>query len=152
MMRTLEDILQRLELKYAFIDHDAPIRTAQEGAAMLGIEVGQTAPTLVLKTENGYYACILSGSRGRIQLDAVAKILGCNMLKMASAQEVEQVTGYGIGRVPLAGHNLPTILDRELFRYPSIYGGTGVETTTLKIKPDHLEKINKVVAYLPALR
>lgn len=55
----LKELLQQNDVDYEWISHDRPIRTAQEGAAMLGIEVGQTAPTLVLKSENGYMALIL---------------------------------------------------------------------------------------------
>lgn len=147
----LKELLQQNDVDYEWISHDRPIRTAQEGAAMLGIEVGQTAPTLVLKSENGYMALILSGSRGRIELKSVAELVGCSQLKMASPHEVEQITGYTVGSVPLAGHALPTILDRELYRHSSIYGGTGVGTNTLKIKPADLEKLNQVIAFLPAL-
>lgn len=150
-MDNLKKLLQQNDVDYEWISHDRPIRTAQEGAAMLGIEVGQTAPTLVLKSENGYMALILSGSRGRIDLRSIAERIGCSQLKMASPQEVEQITGCTVGSVPIAGHSLPTILDRELYRHTSIYGGTGVGTNTLKIKPADLEKLNQVFAFLPAL-
>ncbi|MEK4325694.1 hypothetical protein MKZ24_06375 [Paenibacillus sp. FSL R7-0297] len=42
---------------------------------------------------------------------------------------------------------LPYILDRGLFRYPFIYGGTGVPVSTLKLNPHDLEKLNQVVAF-----
>ncbi|OLN31696.1 hypothetical protein DSOL_2384 [Desulfosporosinus metallidurans] len=48
----------------------------------------------------------------------------------------------------MVGHNLPCVVDKRLFQYTSIYGGSGEETCTLKINPNALEKVNRVVATL----
>jgi prolyl-tRNA editing enzyme YbaK/EbsC (Cys-tRNA(Pro) deacylase) len=48
----------------------------------------------------------------------------------------------------LVGLALPHIIDRRLYRYSFIYGGTGEPTATLKISPAALEKMNQVVAWL----
>ncbi|WP_254611289.1 YbaK/EbsC family protein [Paenibacillus sp. JMULE4] len=66
---------------------------------------------------------------------------------MASPKEVREITGYTVGSVSIV-LSLPCIVDRGLFRYPFIYGGTGEPTSTLKIIPSALEKLNQVVAYL----
>ncbi|ACA44796.1 hypothetical protein FDC22_05605 [Clostridium botulinum] len=146
-MDNLKTILQEKEVQYKNIQHEKQIRTAREGAYYFGIEIGQTAPTLVVKSEKGYFAMIVSGSRGRVNLEKVSRIIGCNELKMANPKEVRQITGYTAGSVSLV-LSLPCILDRELFRYPFIYGGTGEPASTLKLAPNDLEKINQVVAFL----
>lgn len=143
----MKAILQEKEVQYEIIYHEKRIRTAQEGANYFGIEVGQTAPTLILKSEEGYFSMIISGSRGRINLEKTSGIVGCEQLRMATPKEVQQVTGYTIGSVSLV-LSLPCIVDRGLFRYPFIYGGTGDPASTLKIAPDALEKINEVIAFL----
>ncbi|MEF2246020.1 aminoacyl-tRNA deacylase [Paenibacillus sp. IITD108] len=146
-MDNLIAILQEEKVEFEIIHHDKPLRTAQEGANHFGIEIGQTAPTLFLKSEKGFFAMIVSGNRGRVDLDKVAEIIGCDQLKMANPKEVQQITGYTVGSVSLV-LSLPCILDRELFRYPFIYGGTGEPASTLKLAPAALEKLNQVVAYL----
>lgn len=145
-MDSLITILQEKEVHFEIIHHEKQIRTAQEGADYFGIEVGQTAPTLILKSEKGYFAMIVSGNRGRINLEKVSRILGCNQLKMATPKEVQQKTGYTVGSVSLVV-SLPCIVDRGLFRYPFVYGGTGEPVSTLKIAPNALEKLNQVVAF-----
>jgi len=146
-MDNLITILQESGVQFEIIHHEKQIRTAQEGADYFGIEIGQTAPTLVLKSEKGYFAMIVSGSRGRVNLEEVSGILGCNQLKMAAPKEVRRITGCTAGNVSLV-LSLPCIVDKELFRYPFIYGGTGEPSSTLKIAPDALEKLNQVVAFL----
>ncbi len=146
-MDHLKTRLQESGVPFEILHHEKQIRTAQEGADYFGIEIGQTAPTLVLKSEKGYFAMIVSGSRGRVNLEEVSAVLGCNSLKMATPEEVRQITGYTVGSVSLV-ISLPCIVDRGLFRYPFIYGGTGEPASTLKIVPDALETLNQVVAYL----
>jgi Cys-tRNA(Pro)/Cys-tRNA(Cys) deacylase len=147
-LENLITFLQENEVQFEIMYHENPIRTAQEGAAYFGIEIGQTAPTLILKSEKGYFAMIISGGRRRVNLEEVSEILGCNQLKLAKPKEVKQITGYTVGSVPLVGLSMPCILDRNIFRYPFIYGGTGEPTSTLKITPNALEKLNQVVALL----
>jgi prolyl-tRNA editing enzyme YbaK/EbsC (Cys-tRNA(Pro) deacylase) len=146
-MDNIRTILQNSGVQFEIIHHEKQLRTAQEGADYFGIELGQTAPTLVLKSEKGCFAMIVSGSRGRVNLAEVSGMLGCQQLKMATPEEVRQITGYAVGSVPLL-LSLPCIVDRGLFRYPFVYGGTGEPGSTLKIAPQALEQLNHVVAFL----
>jgi len=59
---------------------------------------------------------------------------------------VEEISGFHPGSTPLIGHNLPCILDKRLFRYSFVYGGSGDPTCTLKINPKDLGRLNKIVA------
>ena len=75
-------------------------------------------------------------------------MLECRLLKLANPKEVQQITGCTVGSVPLVGLSLPCIVDKQLNPYPWIYGGTGAPTSTLKIIPAALERLNKVIAFL----
>ncbi|MCK9909806.1 YbaK/EbsC family protein, partial [Microbacteriaceae bacterium K1510] len=127
--------------------HDQPIKTAQDGARYFGIEPGQTASTLIVKTDNQFYVVICSGQRGRVNFAEIPALQGSGTVQLASADEVKQATGCAVGSVPLAGHSLPCIVDKLLFRYPYVYGGTGDPLATLKIPPAALEQVNHVVSF-----
>nr|WP_027415708.1 YbaK/EbsC family protein [Aneurinibacillus terranovensis] len=147
-MEHLQSILKKCQYSYELIQHDKPILSAQEGADYFGIEIGQTAPTLVIKTDKGFFVIIVSGSHGKVNFDEIAETLGCSEVKLASPKEVKTLTGFEVGSVPLVGLNLPFVLDKNLYRYPFIYGGTGERTCTLKIEPQALEKLNRVEVIL----
>ncbi len=147
-MDKLRTILEQSGVQFEIIQHEKTIRTAQEGVDYLGIEIGQTAPILILKSENGHFSLIKSGDRGRVDLQEIGAVLGYDQLQTATPREVLQITGYSIGTVPLVGLPFPCILDRGLFRYPFVYGGTGQPESTLKITPDALEKLNQVVGFI----
>lgn len=147
-MKNLRTYLDDRDFEYEIIKHTETLKTAQEGAAYFGIEIGQTAPTLIIKCDRGYYALIISGNYGRIDMTLLQEMLGDREIRLAKPKEVEEVTGTPIGCVSLINPELPAIVDRELFRYPFIYGGTGEPQTTLKINPANLEKLNNVIGYI----
>lgn len=140
--------LDKHKIQYEVIKHKKQINTAKEGADYLGIDIGQTAPTLILKTEQGYYALIISGDYDRVNLQGLRELLKARQVKLAKPSEVEQITGYKVGSIPIINLGLPTILDRQLNRYTYVYGGTGTLQSTLKIKPIDIEKLNKIIGYL----
>lgn len=145
-MKDLQGILQSCKFKYEIIQHEKPILTKQDGKEYFGIEVGQTAPTLILKSDKGFFALIVSGSRDKLDFEVIANILGCNKVKLASPKEVQKVTGFEVGSVRMVGLDLPCALDKRLFHYDFVYGGTGQSTFTLKIEPQALKQLNQVVA------
>lgn len=147
-MEHLKAVLKEKGVPFEIIQHENTIRTAQEGADFFGIKIGQTAPTLILKGEQGFYALIFSGARRKVDFNEVSGILGCEQLRLADPGEVQDVTGYAVGSVSMAGLTLPCVVDRLLYQYPFIYGGTGMPGSTLKISPAALEKLNRVVAFL----
>lgn len=145
-MDTIKTILEGSNYAYEFIYHNQPILTAQEGADYFGIDTGQTAPTLIIKTDLGFFSLIISGKHGLIQPERISFIIGCKKVSMASREEIKKKTGFTVGSLPLIGIPLPHILDKQLFCYPYIYGGSGQSNRTLKITPLALKQLNVVVA------
>ncbi|XID94935.1 aminoacyl-tRNA deacylase [Paenibacillaceae bacterium WGS1546] len=140
--------LKNQHIDFEIIEHSKQLKTAQEGAEYFGIHIGQTAPTLILKTNKGHFSLIISGDYARVDLDSLKELLQVEEIRLAKPQEVEQVTGSKIGSVSLINPGIPTIIDRELFRFAYVYGGTGVSNATLKISPKNLEELNEVIGYI----
>jgi len=144
-MEYLTSILNKSKYPCELIHHTVSLKSAQEGADYFNIDIGQTAPTLIIKTDIGFFALVVSGSCAQVNFKEVAQLLNCQKVKLATPKEVENM-GYKIGNVPLVGIPLPYILDRNLFAYSFVYGGTGVKDYTLKISPYALEALNEIIA------
>lgn len=145
-MKALQEILEKSKYTYELIQHEKPILSKKDGSEYFRIDVGQTAPTLILKTDKGFFALIVSGSRSKVDFEKIAGILNCSKVTLASPKEVQEVTGFQVGSVRMVGLDLPCLIDKRLFHYDYIYGGTGKSTYTLKIEPRALNKLNKVIA------
>lgn len=147
-MDIVTSLLEKSNHEYEFLFHEKQLYSAAEGADYFGIEAGQTAPTLIIKTDSSYYALTFSGSRKNIDMKCLAVILGTSQVKLANKNTVFQITGFAPGDTPLIGINLPSIFDKRLLQYPFIYGGSGQPNRTLKISPAALLQLTQPVAFL----
>lgn len=145
-MENLQRVLERSSYLYEILTHPEPLLTSQAGAEYFGIGIGQTAPTLIVKTAHQYFRLIIAGDRGRVKMDELSRRIGCERIKLASRGEVKNVTGFEPGWVPLIGIPLPVILDERLMRYAFVYGGVGSPDCTLRIDPRALVELNQVIA------
>lgn len=139
----LKQLLTDQNADFEILTHDKPIHSKQDALGYFRLE--ETAPTLILETENGYLALIISGEREKIDFRQLKKLTNCKKLQLANSDVIQEIMNLKAGQVPLIGHQLPCVIDKKLFNYPYVYGGTGDLFHTLKIKPDDLVKANQVI-------
>ena len=109
-------------------------KTAKDAAISLKCEVGAIVKSLLLRTENNFIICLVSGDK-RCSLNKVKKILNLKDVSMADADQVKKQTGFSIGGVsPIAHLNKSKVLiDISLSRYEHVYAAAGHPNTIFKI-------------------
>jgi len=147
-MKNIKEILEKNNFSFELIHNDIPIHTAKEGADYFKIDIAQISPTLIIYTDAGFHVLVVSGERGHVNFKEVKQLLKCKNVRMATKDEVKDLTGFPVGNVPMLGIPLPYILDKRLLEFSFVYGGCGKENTTLKVDPNALFKLNKVVGVL----
>ena len=119
-------------------------KTAKDAAISLKCEVGAIVKSLLLRTENNFILCLVSGDR-RCSLNKVKKILNMKDVSMADADQVKKQTGFSIGGVsPIAHLNKSKVLiDISLSRYEHVYAAAGHPNTIFKINYKQLIKLTE---------
>lgn len=121
---------------------DTAARTAQQAADALGISVGQIAKSIVFrrKSDDAAVLVITSGDR-RVCEKKVSALVG--KTGRADADFVRERTGFAIGGVSPVGHAQPpvTLIDRELFRFESIWAAAGHPHGVFALHPLDLERL-----------
>jgi prolyl-tRNA editing enzyme YbaK/EbsC (Cys-tRNA(Pro) deacylase) len=121
---------------------DAAVRTSQEAADALRIEVGQIAKSVIFRRKNDDSAVLVvtSGDR-RVDEKKVAALAGS--LGRADAEFVKERTGFSIGGVSPVAHATPafTLIDRELFRFDEIWAAAGHPNGVFRLSPRDLERL-----------
>ena len=132
-------------LKVEVLNNSA--RTAKDAAISLKCEVGAIVKSLLLRTEDNFILCLVSGDK-RCSLNKVKKILNIKDVSMADAEQVKSQTGFSIGGVsPIAHLNKSKVLiDISLSRYEHIYAAAGHPNTIFKINYKQLIKLTEGVA------
>jgi prolyl-tRNA editing enzyme YbaK/EbsC (Cys-tRNA(Pro) deacylase) len=118
--------------------------TAAEAAAAVGCELDQIVKSLVLVTEIGPIVALVPGDR-RGDLDKIAKAAGTASARVASTQEVEQMTGFAPGAVaPFPLPQVETVLiERRLLRHPLVWAGAGSPTHLVGLAPVELVRLTR---------
>ena len=117
-------------------------RTAQDAAKALNCKVGAIIKSLILRKEEIYFLCLVSGNK-RCSLSKLKKISNSKDISMADAQKVKEITGFTIGGVSPVGsiNNLETLIDINLKEFDSLYGAAGHPNAIFKISFTDLQKI-----------
>ena len=119
-------------------------RTANDAAISLKCEVGAIVKSLLLRTENNFVLCLVSGDM-RCSLNKVKKILNLKDVSMADAEQVKIQTGFSIGGVSPVAHlnNSKILIDTSLSRYEHVYAAAGRPNTIFKISYKKLIKLTE---------
>lgn len=116
--------------------------TAPLAAQVLGTEVGQIAKSILFKSKNENFLMIVAAGDVRLDSKLIKKMVG-SKVRMASPEEVFEVTGFNIGGVcPFALlREIPIYLDESLKRYDVVYAAAGTGNTALPVSYAELQRI-----------
>ncbi len=108
------------------LDEAAP--TAAAAAALVGVDVGAIANSLVFATAEDAPLLVLTSGAHRVDTAKVAALIGTAELKRADPDFVHAHTGQRIGGVAPVGHPAPlrTLVDTALGTYPQVWAAGGI--------------------------
>ena len=119
-------------------------RTAKDAATALNCEVGAIVKSLLLRTDDNFILCLVSGDK-RCSLNKVKKILNKKDVSMADAEQVKSQTGFSIGGVSPVAHlnRIKILIDSSLSRYENVYAAAGHPNSIFKIGYNQLIKLTE---------
>jgi len=119
-------------------------RTAVDAAASLNCEVGAIVKSLLLRTDDSFILCLVSGDK-RCALNKIKKMINKKDVSMANADQVKSQTGFSIGGVSPVAHleKIKTLVDSSLSRYENVYAAAGHPNSIFKITYKQLIKLTE---------
>ena len=143
-VKRAEKCLKEFDENLSVVELENSAKTALDAANSLNCEVGAIVKSLLIKIENDFLLCLVSGDK-RCSLSKLKKISEKKNVRMASADEVKSQTGYTIGGVSPVGHinNIPTFVDNSLSRFKDIFAAAGHPNVIFKINYEKLIQITK---------
>ena len=143
-VKRAEKCLKEFDENLSVVELENSAKTALDAANSLNCEVGAIVKSLLIKIENDFLLCLVSGDK-RCSLNKLKKISEKKNVRMASADEVKSQTGYTIGGVSPIGHisNIPIFVDNSLSRFKDIFAAAGHPNVIFKINYEKLIQITK---------
>ncbi len=143
-VKRAEKCLKEFDENLSVVELENSAKTALDAANSLNCEVGAIVKSLLIKIENDFLLCLVSGDK-RCSLNKLKKISKKKNVRMASADEVKSQTGYTIGGVSPVGHinKIQIFIDDSLSRFKDIFAAAGHPNVIFKINYEKLIKITK---------
>ena len=119
-------------------------RTAVDAAQSLNCEVGAIVKSLLLRTDDSFILCLVSGDK-RCSLNKIKKMINKKDVSMANADQVKSQTGFSIGGVSPVAHleKIKILVDSSLSRYENVYAAAGHPNSIFKITYKQLIKLTE---------
>lgn len=136
-------LLDENKLGYERFEHE-PVFTSEDAARIRGTELKQGAKALVLYADKKPVMVVVPGDR-KIDTKKFKSLYGIKDLRMASPDEVEDVTGVKIGAVPPFGNlfGIPMYVDSKLRDNQKISFNAGSHTKSITMSCGDFEKSTK---------
>lgn len=123
--------------------------TAAAAAALLGVEVGAIANSLVFATDEDEPLLVLTSGAHRVDTEKVAALVGAQSLKRAAPEFVLAATGQRIGGVAPFAHPAPirTLVDTALAEFDTVWAAGGIPHAVF---PTTFDELVAMTAGVPA--
>ena len=149
----MSESLKRVKKEVIELSLDADVieiktaKSSAEAATEIGCNLEEIAKSIILKSQTDkYYLFICSGIH-RVDIKKAGLLINED-LKVASAPEIRDFTGFAIGGVSPLGHKnkIKKIFDDYLMNLDLVYAATGTPKHVLRCKPDQLLQKTKGIA------
>ena len=138
--KRLEELIGKLGGE--IINAGKPVKTVEQAVKATDSNPKQIIKSLLFISEEEPVLVIVDGE-SKADLNKLAKIFG--KVRLATPEEVKQITGFEVGALPPVGIKVKTIVDRKVLENEFVIGGGG--------RIDRLSKLNpgKIVEYQNAI-
>ena len=147
-VQRVADFLQKAGHSHQPVMLDDAARTAQQAADALGVALGQIAKSIIFRRKSDDAAVLVITSGDKRVDEAKVQALVCDgtaKLGRADADFVKSKTGFTIGGVAPVAHLSPpvTLLDKELFRFETIWAAAGHPHAVFEVTPAALQALSQ---------
>jgi len=134
--------LEKEKIKYQGIEHRT-VFTAFDKAQTLKVPEKMVGKTLILKLD-GKLAIVLIGANKNLDLNKIKKLAKAKKVELATEKLTKnKLKGVKVGAIPPFGNmwQLPTFIDRSLFKNTKIIVNAGDYNSSIKISSNLFKKL-----------
>ena len=134
----LEEIVESLGGE--IINVGKPVKTVTQAVKATRASPRQIIKSLVLISEKGPILAIVDGE-SKVSLEKIKQHFG--EVRLATPEEVKEVTGFEVGGVPPVGIEIKTIVDPRVLENEFVIGGGGRMDKLCKLSPKKIVEYQK---------
>ncbi len=137
----LEEVIRKLGGE--IINVGKPVKTVEQAVKATGSRPRQIIKSLLFISEKEGPILVIVDGESKVDLNKLAKIFG--KVRLATPEEVKQITGFEVGAVPPVGVKVKTIVDPKVLENKFVIGGGGRIDRLSKLNPEKIVEYQKAI-------
>jgi Cys-tRNA(Pro) deacylase len=134
--------LDQLGIPHRVFRHEKPVTSFEEAASARGQRPEQIVRSILFQVKPGEFVMVLMAGRDQVDWKKLRQLVKRSRVRMATEDEVLEVTGYRIGTVSPFGvkNQARVLLDASVLREEEISIGSGVRNVAIIMKSSDVQK------------
>lgn len=128
--------LEQLNIPHQAFQHEKPLLSFEQAAEERNQRPGQIVRSILFQIKPGEFLMVLVAGREQVDWRKLRQLVGRSRVRMATEEEVLEVTGYRVGTVSPFGLKTPVkiLIDESVLREEEVSLGSGVRNTAIIMK------------------
>ena len=134
--------LDQLGIPHRIFQHQTPVTSFEQAAAERNQRPEQIVRSILFQVRPGEFVMVLIAGTGQVDWKKLRQFVKRSRVRMATEEEVLEVTGYRIGTVSPFGlkNQVRVLMDASVLSEEEISIGSGVRNTALIMKSRDVKK------------
>ena len=134
--------LDQQGIPHRVFQHERPVTSFEEAASARGQRPEQIVRSILFQVKPGEFVMVLMAGRDQVDWRKLRQLVKRSRVRMATEEEVLEVTGYRIGTVSPFGvkNQVRVLLDASVLREEEISIGSGVRNVAIIMKSADVHK------------
>ena len=147
--------LDRLSIPHRVFRHPGTLLSFEQAAEERDQRPGQIVRSILFQVKQGEFVMVLVAGREQVDWRKLRQLVGRSRVRMATEEEVLEVTGYRVGTVSPFGLKNPVkvLVDESVLREEEVSLGSGVRNIAIIMKSADVRRAlgeSEVVSLLEA--
>jgi len=134
--------LDKLQIPHQVFRHETPVLSFEQAAADRNQRPEQIVRSILFQVRSDQFVMVLVAGREQIDWRKLRQLVGRSRVRMATEEEVLEVTGYRIGTVSPFGlkHPVRVLIDESVLQEAEVSTGSGVRDMAILLKSQDLRR------------
>lgn len=134
--------LDRLGIPHRVFRHEKPVTSFEEAASARNQRPEQIVRSILFQVRPGEFVMALMAGRGQVDWKKLRQLVKRSRVRMATEEEVLEITGYRIGTVSPFGmrNQVRVLLDASVLKEEEVSLGSGVRNVAIIMRSADLRK------------
>jgi len=134
--------LDQLGIPHRVFQHNTPVSSFEQAASDRNQRPEQIVRSILFQVRPEEFVMVLTAGREQVDWRKFRKLVGRSRVRMATEDEVLEVTGYRVGTVSPFGmrQQVKVLMDASVLREEEISIGSGVRNTAIVLKSADLQR------------